>query len=365
MTISPAAGRVGRLFAVATVLGLFATAQHYLAMRMVDRPDYHTIGHALKSSLPDWYLWALFVPLIGWFVRQVSFERRRWLVPLILHFGFAVAIVLVHGLLGEVVDRVIDFPSANHQPFLDTAGLIVRGLLGKAPWSLTGYAAVAGSILAYHYYRRFRERELAAARLTGQLAEARLAALRHQLSPHFLFNAMNTIAMLIRMNRGADAVRTVAGLSDLLRAILVDTDRDEVPLATEMALVRQYLAIEQIRFEDRLQVVIETTAESLQELVPRLILQPIVENAIRHGIGRQAGDGHLAIYAAIAGTDLEIRVEDNGPGLGATPIPGTGVGLQNVLQRLATRFLGKATFALENRPGGGAVATLRLPRSLP
>lgn len=361
MKVPPTIGQALKLIAVATVLGLVATGQHLLAMRMIDRPDYHTVTHALKSSVPGWYLWALLAPVVGWFVQRVSFERRRWLLPLLLHLGFAIAIVITHALLGEVVDRVIDFPSADHHPFSQTAAKILQGLLWNAPWSLASYAAVAGSLLSYHYYRRFREREIAAALLTGQLAEARLAALRHRLSPHFLFNSMNTIAMLVRMNRPADAIRTIAGLSELLRVVLVDEDRDEVSLAAELDLIRQYLEIEQIRFEDRLQVSIEATPESLRVEVPRLMLQPIVENAIRHGIGTRAGDGTIAIKAVVTNHQLRIAIEDNGPGLGAPPAPGTGVGIKNVEQRLATRYGAAAAFSLGDRPGGGAVATVTIP----
>lgn len=332
-------------------------------MRMVDRPDYHTVGHALKSSLPTWYLWAAFAPLVSWFVKRVSFQRGRWLGPLLLHLAFAVAILVVHELLVEVIDRVIGFPTSSHYPFRQTAGLIVGSLLRGFPWSLANYAAVAGAILSYHFYQRYREREMAAATLARQLAEAQLASLRHQLSPHFLFNSMNTIAMLIRMDRGADAVRTVAGLSELLRSMLVDDDRNEVTLESELALIRQYLEIEQIRFADRLRFSIEATPESRSAIVPRLILQPIVENAIRHGIGRTATPGAIAIKASVAGRVLQIQVLDNGPGLGDPPTPGIGLGIKNVEERLAARYGSAATFSLKTTPGEETVATITLPVS--
>ncbi len=361
MTTTPAARRFAQLAALATVLGLIASSQHFLAMRMVDRPDYHTVSHALKSSLPTWYLWAAFVPLVSWFVKRVSFQRDRWFGPLLLHLGFAISATIAHALLGELIDRVIGFPTSMHHPLRQTAGLIVGSLLRGFPWSLANYAAVAGAILAYHFYQQYREREVAAATLARQLAEARLASLRHQLSPHFLFNAMNTIAMLIRMDRGPDAVRTVAGLSDLLRSMLVDDDRNEVSLEAELALVRQYLEIEQIRFADRLRFSIEASTAALRTSVPRLILQPIVENAIRHGVGRVAAGGEVTVTAAIAKSLLRIEVRDNGPGPTAAESPGTGVGIRNVTDRLVARYGGAATFALEHGAGRGTVATITIP----
>jgi two-component system LytT family sensor kinase len=350
-----------RLFAAATVIGLAMSAQHYLAMRMVDRPDYHTIGHALKSSLPTWYMWAALAPVVVFFIDRVGFDRRRWVGPLLLHLAFGFALVVVHALGVEVIDRIIDFPGDRHRPFFQTAAMIIGFLIRNLPLSLSSYGAVVGFFLAYRYYQRYRERELATATMAKELAEARLASLRQQLGPHFLFNAMNTIAMLVRKNRRDDAVRTIAGLSDLLRDMLADRGSDDVPLATELDTARRYLDIERIRFEDRLRVTVDAPPATLGVLVPRLLIQPLVENAVRHGIARRSAAGAVDIRAELAGTDLVITVTDDGPGPTVGESSGTGVGIASVAARLEAKYGPRASFELAAVAGGGARATIRLP----
>jgi LytS/YehU family sensor histidine kinase len=202
---------------------------------------------------------------------------------------------------------------------------------------------------------------LQAAKLSAALSEAQWRALQMQLHPHFLFNTLNTVAMLIRTGDGSSALTMIAGLGDLLRQILNDDGQQEVRLQEELAFLDRYLSIERIRFSDRLRVKIETEPGSMEAYVPRFILQPLVENAIRHGIEKRAGSGALTITATRADGALHVAVEDDGPGPPSTP--SDGVGLTNARERLRYLYGGAADLSLASAPGGGggAVATVVLP----
>lgn len=183
-----------------------------------------------------------------------------------------------------------------------------------------------------------------------------------QLNPHFLFNAMNSIAMLVRHDRRDEAVRTVAGLSDLLRALLDEDRPHEVSLRDEIDFLRRYLDIEQIRFSDRLAVTISVPESLLEARVPSLILQPLVENSIRHGIARRTAAGRLAVTATQVGDRLILQVSDDGPGLLASPgHEGTGVGLRNTQARLQQLYGDQQRLELRNGSSSGTVATIEIP----
>jgi LytS/YehU family sensor histidine kinase len=208
-------------------------------------------------------------------------------------------------------------------------------------------------VLAYYYSRRSVEREV-------ELAGARLGALQAQLRPHFMFNALNSVAMLVRGGRGPEAVEMIARVSDLLRNSLDEDERAEVALEEEVALARRYLAIEEVRFADRLRVRVELTEEAKAARVPRLILQPVVENAVRHGIGQKAAAGRVEINASTTGKELIVVVRDDGPGPNGNS-RGHGVGLKNTRERLRTAYGEAARFTLEHGAEGGAVATMVIP----
>ncbi len=194
--------------------------------------------------------------------------------------------------------------------------------------------------------------------------QAQLTALKGQLQPHFLFNTLNAIMVLVRQEKGAQAEEMLARLSDLLRCVLDEVEAQEVPLRRELEYLDLYLSIEEVRFQDRLRVGISTGPETLDALVPHLGLQPLVENAIRHGIGRRSAAGRLEIRAARVGETLEIQVEDDGPGLppgGPSSQEVQGIGLANTRARLRQLYGGAAALTLENGPDGGAVATLVVP----
>ena len=352
----------------ATVLGVLVSAQHWAVMQLDNVPtDWKTVGHALLKELPFWYLWVLLAPVVVLAVRRVPLVRGKltWAIP--AHVLIALVTVLIHAALQLFIYRETGFPT---QP--GSFWSVYRGaILFRVTLGLLGYTLLFAVVMAAEYYDRFRERERAAAALSVQLAEARLAALRMQLNPHFLFNTLNTVAMQVRRGENTEAVRMLAGLSDILRHVLEDSPPQEVTVRQELAFIDRYLAIERSRFGDRLRVNVSVEPDALDALVPNLVLQPLVENAIRHGIGRRAAAGRLDIRVARNGDALELVVQDDGPGPSQDPdtvTPATGIplssggiGLRNTASRLQQLYGDAGRFTLEGGPAGGAVARVVVP----
>jgi len=214
---------------------------------------------------------------------------------------------------------------------------------------------------SFFYFAQARERETQAVRLAAQLSEARLGALRMQLNPHFLFNSLNAITVLVRDGNTADASRMLELLSGVLRQVL-QTDRGhETSLAEELDFLERYLAIEQVRFSDRLRPRVEIDASIARAAVPRFLLQPLVENALRHGIARRGDAGLVEIAGRREGETLVLTVRDDGPGLEEMAGSAGGVGLSNTRQRLEALYGARASLVVTNAEGGGAIATVRLP----
>ncbi len=223
------------------------------------------------------------------------------------------------------------------------------------------YGGAIGVIYALEARSRLRAQEMAAAQLETQLARAQLEALRVQLHPHFLFNTLNAISMMARKGETDVVVRMLAGLSDLLRLALSSVGKAEVPLRAELDFLERYLALQQIRFSDRLQVKMDISPEALEARVPSLVLQPLAENAVRHGLSPQNEGGLLEIGAQRSGAELVLSVRDTGVGLPPESERRGGMGLQNVRARLAVLYPDTHRFTLENHPGGGTLALVTIP----
>ncbi len=225
------------------------------------------------------------------------------------------------------------------------------------------FGALVGSTHAVQFYRRFREREQRAVLLESSLARARLSALQAQLHPHFLFNALNAVATLIRSNP-AVALETLTSFSDLLRLALSQSDKHEVPLREDLQFLESYLEIQQVRLGDRLRVERDVDPAALDCLVPALLMQPLVENALRHGIEPSPNPGTLRFTARVAGDKLELTVVDNGVGLAASQAanPKPGIGLVNLRTRLATLYGTNQLLEVGPNPGGGVLVRVELPR---
>ncbi|MHB1330296.1 MAG: sensor histidine kinase [Gemmatimonadales bacterium] len=228
------------------------------------------------------------------------------------------------------------------------------------------YAAVVAITLTMRYYQQSRDNELRLVRLEGQLTRARLQALNAQMRPHFLFNTLHTIGHLWRSGANDAAEAALDNLGNLFHRVQNSTQASEVSLAEELAMVREYLAIEQARFRDRLEVVIDADDAALDWKVPPLILQPLVENAVRHGISARSSAGKLRVTAAVVDNRLRLVVGDDGPGMDAvSPQPGSGTGLSNTRERLFQLHGADARLEIESAPATGTVATVWLPRGVP
>jgi two-component system LytT family sensor kinase len=311
------------------------------------------------------YIWALLTPAILWLGRRMPLERRKWLRPVSAHLlliaGFS---ALELGLESALYSRLHLFPAM--QDFRGTfAQLLLKGFHG----GVLDYWIVVGLQWGILYYRRYQQRsqealklELRASELQSRLVNAQLSALKMQLQPHFLFNTLNAIAVLVRQGRSRDAEQMLGHLSDLLRGVLEDVDTQEVALRRELEYLQLYLAIEHVRFADRLRVEIAADPATLEASVPQLLLQPIVENAIRHGIGRSSSAGRILVSVAKSEGIVEVRVQDDGPGLSREcSSEHQGIGLANTRARLQQLYGEDAQLTIENADGGGAVVTLRFP----
>jgi signal transduction histidine kinase len=341
--------RAVRRYAIAwTVVGLISATQATLLWPASYPPPVSRLKLAAWHLL-SWYGWAALTPVVFWMARRCPLEGGRWWFRALLHAVAGVALALAHLSFFVWTWRVLEPEVARRASF--TANLqqvMYQGLVFE--WLI--YWLVLGSVFVLDYYRRYRERDLVAAQLQRQLAEAQLQALKMQLHPHFLFNTLNMIATLMRKQDNDAAVQMLAGLGDLLRHTLEQVDKQEVPLQEELDFIERYLAIEQARFHDRLTVRMQIAPDTLTAAVPSLLLQPLVENAVRHGIAKRAAAGVIEIKAMREGDKLRLQVSDNGPGLPADlPAAPAGVGLSNTRARLERRFGDNQSFALRNSAG--------------
>ena len=291
---------------------------------------------------------------------RLPITRRRWLFPLIVHLLAAAVASLAANIL-----TVVGYMASSGT--IGTLDAIVRGgmLWGTLHFHITLliYAGVLAITEAVVYYRQTRARELHVAKLEGQLARAHLQTLNAQIRPHFLFNTLHTIGQLWRSGRSDDADAVLDHLGSLFHKVQRSTSRFEVPLSEEIELVREYLAIEEARFRDRLETSVQATDAALECLVPPLILQPIVENAIRHGISAVSSSGRVDVHAEIIDGHLRLSVRDDGPGMAATGSPqtGSGTGLRNTRERLAQLYGDDARLVLTSVEPQGTLVQLDVP----
>jgi sensor histidine kinase YesM len=350
------------VFGVWTLLAFVFTNQLYYTYRLGERPM--PWREAASSQFIYPYIWAFGTLVILWLARRLPVERPRLWRNLLLHALFAtLAVILFNGLF-HIVRFLIFYYGTKPYQFRET----VQTIVFNATEAYGIYALLLLASQAVRYYRRFREGELRSARLETQLSQAQLAALKMQLHPHFLFNTLHSISALVHANPDA-ADRMIARLGDFLRLTLENSGAQEVSLQKELEFLRCYLEIEGIRFQDRLTTEVDVEPQALDTPVPNLLLQPIVENAIRHGVAPRSAPGRIEISAKRKNGSLRIEVRDNGPGLPAVREPGNrfreGLGLANTKARLS-RLYGEAhRLELANAEGGGLVVTIELPARHP
>ena len=343
------------VFLVSTFAGVYFASQLVIAY---PPPIRRPFGEALGINLTYYYLWGLSVPAVVWMGKRFRFERGRWQRSLLVHALWGIALTLATIVIAESIIRLLHVRDAMPKTIGDAVSNNFHS-------SLPTYWIILFAYYAFDYYVKYRDRELRASQLETRLSQAQLQALKMQLNPHFLFNVLNTISSLMYTDiEAADAM--MSRLSELLRLTLEKDASQEVTLAEEMALLERYLDIERIRFEDRLRVTVNVDPATLEARVPNFSLQPLVENAIRHGIAPRPEGGRLTIEATQGDGMLEIRLRDDGPGLqphgetGAAPRR-EGIGIANTRARLIELYGSAHRFEMINVPEGGLLVRMLLP----
>ncbi len=357
----PDRGRAAKwllIFGVWTLFALFFASQFALQNQLSENPI--PFWRILSWQLVSGYAWFVFSPIILTLSAKYPFEDQKWKVSVPIH---VVASILV-SLCLLAVDAFI-LPKLGYlarfqlTSFFETYKIL---FFVNFHFSIAIYWAVVAIHQAILYYRKYRERELKTSQLEARLAQSRLQVLKMQLHPHFLFNTLNAISELIHRNPDV-ADRMITDLSDLLRMSFENLEVQEIPLSQELEFLRKYLEIEQTRFHDRLEVKMEIAADTLDASVPNMILQPLVENAIKHGISPKADGGHINVTAGRSNGHLQIRVSDDGVGVpgGEVSRVEEGVGLSNTRRRLRHLYGDAHTFELNSVGGHGVNVDLDIP----
>jgi two-component system LytT family sensor kinase len=334
------------ILAAYTFLGLLFTSQVWIDYAYARHPL--TWARAAAVALVDWYLWALLTPGVVWLARRFRLNRRHWAGSLPIHVPASLICTVAKQLADTFCAMAITGTTRGPTTFM------------KIYVTFLTYWAIVGITYAFEHYHKYRERDLQAAHLQTALARAQVQSLQMQLHPHFLFNTLNAIAALMREDIEAADVM-IARLGDLLRVALATTDVPEVPLRRELELVDMYLDIQRARMGDRLRTRVSAESETLDWLVPTLLLQPLVENAIHHGAAARAGPTSIEVCARRDGNLLVIEVEDDGPGPPESIRHGHG--LENTRTRLVTAYGPSAGLDISPRRGGGAISRVRLPHA--
>jgi two-component system, LytTR family, sensor kinase len=343
------------LVAFWTAIGLSFAAQFYISSSRLGRPV--SWWFAVSYALFDWYVFALLSIPVVWLSRRFPVHGANWEVNVPLHLvasgAFAFLFVVLRAWVALVQGWLGQQPTTFAQAF--------QVLPIKFFPNLLIYWVILTVSHAFNYYREAQDRALRASELERHLAQARLQSLQMQLNPHFLFNTLHAISALMHKDvEAADCM--ITRLSDLLRYALDSTDSQEVPLKQELAFLERYLEIEQTRFGDRLLVRKQIDPAALDAQVPNLILQPLVENAIRHGIEPHARRGEIWLSARHHEGMLHLEVRDNGEGLVQTDgLLEEGVGLSNTRARLAALYGEDYRFELQNAEDGGLIVHLTIP----
>lgn len=345
-----------------TLFAVFFSTQIYINILYHDR--FQPFFLILVPWLVCGYVWAALTPVTLYLARRFPLEKEVIARRVALHLLFGVLVSMVHLVAYSFIFQTFVHRSSNSLfplgPFQDV-------VVGQFHFDLLLYCVLVGLYQTFDYYRRFREREqrasqleLEAAQLETQLTRAQLDALRMQLHPHFLFNTLNTISVLMEEDVGA-ANEMLLRLSDLLRAALKNNETHEVTLREELQFLEKYLQIEQARFQDRLKVRIDPAAETLTAYLPNLLLQPLVENAIRHAVAPRATETLIEIRSRKVDGDLHLSVSDNGEGISDQAVPTNGIGLRNTRARLEKLYGSNQDFRLETAAGGGVRVSITIP----
>jgi two-component system LytT family sensor kinase len=342
-------GVLGFMEAIQTVVTHYAQGMHHSWLTL------------LFTTTIAWAPWAAATPLIIHLARRFRpvsvFPLTTWLV----HIGMVVALTVVSAAWQTSLEHILHpwAPQEPKQPFVDA---LILALQGGLVYSIVVYALVMTASFLLDSRLRLAKEMADAARMNEQLSMARLDALRHQIEPHFIFNSLNATAGLIREGRSDDAVRMIVGLSEFLRRVSRDFKDHQVTLSQEMEFLEKYLEIQKVRFTDRLRVTLQVPPELLDARIPTLLLQPIVENALKHGIAKRVQGGTIRVAAANSGGRLRINIYNDGPLLDPNWEAGrSGIGLANLRTRLSLLYGTDFELHMENCEAAGVQVSVSVP----
>jgi hypothetical protein len=341
-------------FGAATTLALLIATENYFAFQQAGRPLPWLVLVGLE--LPVWYVWLLLTPGIFWLARRLPVHGpRRWR-NLLLHLPLSAATVFV----GLVLIIAVKTPVVGRPPGVGWGMVVLLEYRRIFAVVIPIYFVILAAAHAVHSYRENERRARREAELGTLLERARRDLLRMQLQPHFLFNTLHAVSALMERDVPA-ARRMLTRLSDLLRLALDDDSRHEVSVEEEVQFLDRYAEIQKIRFGGRLRVTYDVADDARRLLVPRLVLQPLVENAITHGLSRLERPGHVAVEARRQDGRLVVRVLDDGVGLEGGALAREGVGIGNTRARLEQLYGGEGRFDIFNRAGGGCEVRIEIP----
>jgi signal transduction histidine kinase len=360
-------------FGVWTFVSLAATGTIYQLYRSVDHGM--SLGSIAGMEFSQILAYAPLTPFVFALALRYPLQRKNWIRRSLLHLAAALVFTLAHICLRGATPYAY-YNQARHEwssAFWDSQAhrlwfsweVLRKLFFSNVVDDVTGtYIPIVLIAHAISYYRRFRERELRATQLEGQLAKAHLQTLKSQLQPHFLFNTMHSISALMLTDVYA-ADRMMSRLSDLLRISLETAGTQITTLNRELEFVNCYLDIEKVRFEERMQVVLDIAPETLDAQVPHLLLQPLVDNAVKHGISKLAGGGKIRITVHAQNGDLQLKIEDNGPGLkGLNSLPANGLGLRITRERLESLYGQNQSLEVVSPPDGGLAICVCIPLTI-
>jgi signal transduction histidine kinase len=353
--------RSTRLLWIAAIWCAAASIDASLNVLVLQKEHPHRVWPPLLiTEFVSWLPWALATPFIIGLARRYQITRTTTLQAFAVHLAAFAGISIVAGTWTAMLQVLVNpWSMPSHPTFADAW---MTGLLEQLVIYLIAYALILAVTFVVDSRDNVARRIEEEARLNEELSRAQLGALRRQIEPHFIYNTLNSIAGLVRDERNEEAVRMIVGLSEFLRRATDDSHRPQVTLAEEVEYLERYLDIQKIRFGERLQASVRIPAELLGAQVPTLLLQPLVENAIKHGIAKRAAGGTVRVDGACRDGELRLRVTNDGPGLAADwQATNTGVGIDNLRTRLAILHGDKSGLELRSADGGGVEAVATLP----
>jgi two-component system LytT family sensor kinase len=344
------------LIAVWAAVGLILSTEVFFTVRMT-RPEIE-FWDVLASQYARVAMWALLTPIVLWLRNVVPLKSGRWGGGVGFHFGLSLAIMS-----GYYLSRIAFLVTQQGEPIADFWQIAWVNFFGRNLIDVVFYWAIVGGGYTFEIYRKYKNEQIKGAQLESRLIQSELSALKQQLHPHFLFNTMNTISVLVREKRNDEAISLLAKLSTLLRISLDSARVEEVTVRREMAFLERYIDIQKVRFEDRLSVHTQLSAEALEARIPNFLLQPLVENAILHGVAPKNGPGSVTVAGKVTDGRLYLEVSDDGMGIDDARVSRSreGIGLSTTRERLSRIYGSMSQLVLKSEPGKGTTVSIVLP----